>query len=82
MYCAFAKCCWVAREIYGQNNIKWILFREWLLMKSPKLLRSIYLKYGESFSKFIKNKPLLKKIIKIFMESRVKEIKDYLLLID
>ena len=60
--------CWVAREVYGSNNIKWLIFREWILTSAPKWLRNIYKKYGESFAQFIKNKPYIKNILKYTMD--------------
>ena len=45
--------CWVAREVYGIENPKWLEFREWMLNDAPSRLRNLYLKYGERFAKFI-----------------------------
>jgi hypothetical protein len=64
--------CWVAREVYGENNPMWLLFRDWLDTESPSWFKATYLKYGERFAKFIKNKPRLKKIIRTWMTSRIK----------
>jgi hypothetical protein len=60
--------CWVAREVYGQNNIKWQLFRSWMLNQSPKWFLELYLKHGESTANFLKNKTTLKNIIRIWMD--------------
>lgn len=60
--------CWVAREVYGQNNIKWQLFRFWMLNQSPKWFLKLYLKHGESTASFLKNKTTLKNIIRIWMD--------------
>jgi len=60
--------CWVAREIYGENNIKWQLFRFWMLNQSPKWFLKLYTKHGESTAKFLKNKTTLKSIIRIWMD--------------
>ena len=64
--------CWVAREVYGADNPKWLQFREWMLEDSPSWFRSLYIKYGERFAKFISNKPLLKTIIRKWMNTRIK----------
>ena len=64
--------CWVAREVYGVDNPKWLQFREWMLEDSPSWFRSLYIKYGERFAKFISNKPLLKTIIRKWMNTRIK----------
>lgn len=65
------KYCWVAREVYGEKNPKWKQFRSWLLDDSPKWFLSLYLKYGERFAAFIRNKPTLKVIIRKWMDSRI-----------
>jgi hypothetical protein len=60
--------CWVAREVYGRNNIKWQLFRSWMLNQSPKWFLKLYIKHGESAANFLKNKTFLKNSIKIWMD--------------
>ena len=64
--------CWVAREVYGIHNPKWLMFRNWLLNDSPNWFRNIYIKYGERFAKFISNKPFLKNIIRKWMNTKIK----------
>ena len=63
--------CWVAREVYGESNPKWLYFREWLFNKAPVWFKNLYIKYGERFAKFISNKPMLKSIIKRWMNTRI-----------
>jgi hypothetical protein len=65
--------CWVAREVYGINNPRWIMFRQWMLNISPFWFRAIYLNFGERFAKFIKNKPRLKARIRKWMDSKIQE---------
>lgn len=64
--------CWVAREVYGVQNPKWIMFRTWLLNDAPSWFRNLYIKHGERFAKFISNKPVLKRIIRKWMNKRIK----------
>ena len=64
--------CWVAREVYGIENPKWLEFREWMLNDAPSWLRNLYLKYGERTAKFISNKPRLKSIIRKWMNTKIK----------
>ena len=63
--------CWVAREVYGVENPKWLMFREWLFSKAPAWFRNLYIKYGERFAEFISNKPKLKSLIRRWMDSRI-----------
>ena len=60
--------CWVAREVYGVSDLRWVKFRYWMLEDSPRWLHWMYLNYGEAFAKFIKTKPLVKSILKKFMD--------------
>jgi hypothetical protein len=67
----FAGMCWVAREVYGPSNPKWLQFREWMLNKAPVWLRTLYLKYGERIAAFISDKPFLKRVIKSWMDTKI-----------
>jgi hypothetical protein len=69
---AITKYCWVAREVYGIENPKWLMFRAWLLNDAPSWFRNLYIKHGERFAKFISNKPVLKTIIRKWMNTRIK----------
>jgi hypothetical protein len=64
--------CWVAREVYGIDNPKWLEIREWMLNDAPSWLRNLYLKYGERTAKFISNKPRVKSIIRKWMNTKIK----------
>jgi hypothetical protein len=64
--------CWVAREVYGNSNPQWLLFRDYLFTDAPSWFRKIYLKFGERFAKFISNKPKFKTVIKNWMDSKIK----------
>ena len=66
-----AKYCWVAREVYGEHNPAWLLFRKWMLNDSPSLFRKAYIKYGERFANFISDKPRLKARIRSWMDSKI-----------
>jgi hypothetical protein len=63
--------CWVAREVYGENNPRWIEFRTWLLTRSPNWFHNLYIKYGPRFAQFISNKPKMKRAIRLWMDSRI-----------
>ncbi len=68
---AIRKFCWVAREVYGEHNPAWLLFRSWMLNESPSWFKAIYIKYGERFARFISNKPRLKARIRMWMDSKI-----------
>lgn len=65
--------CWVAREVYGASNPRWLKFRDWVIMKSPDWFYNWYAKNGEEFANYIKDKPLLKRIIRWWMDTKIKE---------
>jgi len=64
--------CWVAREVYGEDNPKWLQFREWMLTKASNNLRNFYTEYGERIAESIRNKPKIKSIIRKWMDSKIK----------
>ena len=63
--------CWVAREVYGIDNPKWLQFREWMLTKASDNLRNFYIEYGERIAESIRNKPKIKAIIRKWMDSKI-----------
>jgi hypothetical protein len=64
--------CWVAREVYGTETGTWKVFRAWLLEKAPEWLRNAYIKHGSNIADFIKDKPVLKAVIRKWMDSKIK----------
>ena len=70
----FGLICWVAREVYGVENPKWMKFREWILTKASDNLRNYYIKHGEKIAESIRNKPRIKAIIRKWMDSKITEI--------
>jgi len=63
--------CWVAREVYGADNPKWLLFRTWLLEDAPAWFRVLYLHHGESFARWLRNKPRVKAVVRRWMNARI-----------
>jgi hypothetical protein len=68
---AIGKYCWIAREVYGEDNPKWKQFRSWVLGKAPDWFREWYGSNGPSVAEWLKDKPELKARIKIFMDSKL-----------
>jgi hypothetical protein len=65
--------CWVAREVYGQHNHSWLIFRHWMFAYSPGWFFKLYAKHGAGFAKFISNKPKAKRVVKHFMDRVVRK---------
>jgi hypothetical protein len=70
----FGLICWVAREVYGSDNPKWLQFREWMLTKASDNLRNFYIKHGEKIAESIRNKPKIKAIIRKWMDGKIIEL--------
>lgn len=65
--------CWVAREVYGADNPRWLMFRDWMLNDSPSWLFKLYTKFGERFANWLKGNSWLKPAIRKFMDSKIGE---------
>lgn len=63
--------CWVAREVYGNTNPKWIIFALWLNSQAPRWLHSLYLSQGQRFARWIADKPRIKCLVQYFMDKVV-----------
>ena len=64
--------CWVAREVYGEHNPAWKMFRMWMFLESPTWFFKLYKNYGERFANFIADKPRLKAVIRKWMDSKIR----------
>jgi hypothetical protein len=65
--------CHVAREVYGDENPKWIEFFVWKETKGPRWFKALYNEYSEQWAAFICNKPRIKGIIRNWMDSKIKK---------
>jgi hypothetical protein len=66
--------CWVAREVYGEQDDRWLKFRVWLHAHAPVWFYKLYARYGERFARWLKGKPLVKRLIRAWMDTKVKEV--------
>jgi hypothetical protein len=60
--------CWVAREVYGVHDPRWLEFRGWLQGDAPAWLREAYVAHGEEFAAWIHDKPLAKQAVRGLMD--------------
>jgi hypothetical protein len=63
--------CWVAREVYGADDPRWLVFRHWLLTEAPTWLRDTYALHGEAFAGWIHDKPAVKSVVRVLMDQAV-----------
>lgn len=66
--------CWVAREVYGEDDPRWMEFRDWVVGHSPDWFFNAYDKYGAQFAKVVRKVPALKYVIRPFMDAKRKAI--------
>ncbi len=64
--------CWVAREVYGHENPKWLQFRDWLRSDAPRWLHDAYAAHGEEFALWIHDKPAAKSAVRLLMDQAIK----------
>ncbi len=69
-----AAMCWVAREVYGAHNPKWKQFRAWMLTKAPKWMLNLYLKHGPEIAEFIKERPTVKYMLRVWMDGKIRTL--------
>jgi hypothetical protein len=68
---AYTGACWVAREVYGEDNPRWVAFRGYLLTEAPAWFRKLYIKHGERFAEWVANKPKIKGVIRRLMDKAI-----------
>jgi len=61
--------CWVAREVYGAHDPRWVEFRDWLASDAPGWLHGIYRDHGAEFAGWIHDRPAAKWIVRGAMEA-------------
>jgi len=63
--------CWVAREVFGERDPRWLLFREWLLSAAPSWLLEAYGRHGQDFARWIHDKPAAKSVVRLLMDAAI-----------
>lgn len=63
--------CWVAREVYGPHDPRWVVFRRWLGDDAPEWLHDAYAAHGESFADWIHDRPVVKLGVRQLMDTAI-----------
>lgn len=63
--------CWVAREVYGDWNPRWVLFRHYLRTKAPRLAWWAYCRWGERLAQWLAPRPKVKAWLRRWMDRRI-----------
>jgi hypothetical protein len=59
--------CWVARAAFGEGDIRWMIFREWLVVDAPAWFRNLYLRHGEAVGAWLKGQPRAQTVVRRLM---------------
>lgn len=70
--------CWVARAAYGEQDVRWLMFRYWLHTDAPSWLLNAYYKYGPRFAEVVKRSKGLQKVLRFVMNFAVRKVQNKL----
>jgi hypothetical protein len=59
--------CWVARAAFGEADIRWMIFRAWLLEDAPAWFRRLYIRYGEAVGTWLAPREGARGIVRALM---------------
>jgi hypothetical protein len=66
--------CWVAREVYGASNPRWLEFRHWMLTQAPVRLQALYLAHGPQLAQWLHSRPTAKATVRRWMEQILNKV--------
>jgi hypothetical protein len=59
--------CWVARAAFGETDIRWMIFRAWLLDDAPAWFRSLYIRHGELVGAWLSRRDGARRVVRAAM---------------
>jgi hypothetical protein len=59
--------CWVARAAFGESDIRWLIFRAWLLEDAPVWFRQLYIRYGEKAGNWLEGRDGARRLVRAMM---------------
>jgi hypothetical protein len=60
--------CWIAREIYGVHDERWLAFREWMEHDAPATLQCGYAMVGEDVAGWLRTRPVAKAVARPLLD--------------
>lgn len=63
--------CWVARAAFGDTDVRWLLFREWLAVDAPVWFRNLYVQRGEAVGAWLRRHGVMRLIVRALMAPAV-----------
>ncbi len=64
--------CWVARAAFGEHDIRWLIFRGWLLDDAPAWFRALYIRHGETFGAWLTGRDSARHVVRRMMTPAIK----------
>jgi len=59
--------CWVARAAFGEADIRWMIFRAWLLDDAPAWFRRLYIRHGEAVGNWLAGRDSARVVVRALM---------------
>jgi hypothetical protein len=63
--------CWVARAAFGEADIRWMIFRAWLVDDAPAWFRRLYIRHGEAIGNWLARRESARLIVRALMAPAV-----------
>lgn len=63
--------CWLAREVYGAENPRWLRVRRWIEDSAPLEFFTEYLNHGREWAELVRRTPRMKPIVREWMEAKL-----------
>jgi hypothetical protein len=72
--------CWIARAVFGEEDIRWRLFRHWLFghafhPDNPTWLQGAYLRHGPWVADMVRRHPWLRRLLLPVMERCIRRLR-------
>jgi hypothetical protein len=65
--------CWVAREVYGVHDPRWLAFRQWMTWQAPAWMQNLYRDQGEDLAAWLRERPAAKSAVRLAMNHVLEE---------
>lgn len=64
--------CWVARAAFGESDVRWQIFRAWLLDDAPSWFRRLYIRHGKSVGTWLAGRQGARRVVRALMMPAIK----------
>ena len=59
--------CWVARAAFGEHDLRWQIFRAWLVDDAPAWFRKAYLRHGAAVGAWLEGRSAARALVRSAM---------------